>query len=95
MSVLFTLSVLLVGADIPPAKENVALDKPTAAKSHQGGNVAALAFDGKDYTRFPSERGERVDRGAAPAEFRQLCEFFRARPDVTMIHAWAFPVTKK
>jgi hypothetical protein len=52
-------------------------------------------YDGKDYVRFPGERGTRVDRGAAPAEFRQLCDFFRARPDVHTIHAWAFPVTKK
>jgi serine/threonine protein kinase len=52
-------------------------------------------FDGHDFTRIQGERGERVERGSAPREFRDLCNFFRDRPDVNVIWAIAFPVSKK
>jgi serine/threonine protein kinase len=52
-------------------------------------------FDGQDFGRLPSDRGTRVERGAAPKELRELCEFLRTRPDVQAVRALAFPVTKK
>jgi serine/threonine protein kinase len=52
-------------------------------------------FDGENFSRLPAERGTRVERGAAPPEFRELCNLFRARPEVQAVRALAFPVTKK
>jgi hypothetical protein len=52
-------------------------------------------FDGQDFARLPEKRGQRVDRGSAPREFRDLCNFFSGRTEVKAIRAIAFPVSKK
>jgi serine/threonine protein kinase len=52
-------------------------------------------FDGHEYRQLPAERGHIVERGGPPQEFRDLCEFFRSRPEVQAVRALAFPVTKK
>jgi hypothetical protein len=52
-------------------------------------------FDGQDFLRLPEKRGQRVERGSSPREFRDLCNFFSARSDIQAIRAIAFPVSKK
>lgn len=47
-------------------------------------------FDGKEYTRLPRERGTVV---GAPKELRELCDWFKARPEFETIHVFAFPVS--
>ena len=51
-------------------------------------------FDGGEFTFFPNDRGERVERGA-PKEVRELCKFFQGRPEFQAVRAIAFPVTKE
>jgi hypothetical protein len=52
-------------------------------------------FDRQDFIRLPDDRGQRVDRGSAPREFRDLCNFLSGRSEVKAIRAIAFPVSKK
>jgi hypothetical protein len=52
-------------------------------------------FDGQDLIRLPSERGRRVERGAAPRDFQQLCKFFQSHSPSGAVQALAFPVTQE
>ncbi len=58
--ILFSLAAVLIGgaSAFAAEKENFALHRPAAAKSHQGGNDAAQAFDGKDHTRWCADGGQ-------------------------------------
>ncbi len=49
-------------------------------------------FDGREFTRLPLERGKRAEREAEPQVLRNLCAFFRDRPELEAVQVIAFPV---
>jgi hypothetical protein len=49
-------------------------------------------FDGREFSRFPQERGRVEPRGGVPEPLRQLCEFFKGRAEFEAVQVIAFPV---
>jgi hypothetical protein len=49
-------------------------------------------FDGREFIRFPQERGKVEPREAAPRPLRELCDFFRSRTEFEAVQLVAFPV---
>src|SRR5262245_18060562 len=52
-------------------------------------------FDGREFTRFPSDRGKLVATDGVPVELLGLCEFFNGRPEFAAVQAFAFPVVAR
>jgi tRNA A-37 threonylcarbamoyl transferase component Bud32 len=50
-------------------------------------------FDGRQFGRYPLERGRLEPKAEAPAPLRTLCEFFKGRAQFDAVRAIAFPVT--
>jgi hypothetical protein len=52
-------------------------------------------FDGREFVRYPRERGKIEPKQAAPEPLRKLCDFFRSRPEFDTVQLVAFPVVGK
>jgi serine/threonine protein kinase len=90
--------VLIVSAEpLPPYAEWRSRLSTIPWKSRDAdGRQLRWEFDGQEISVLSGERGSVVERGprhAAPSEFRELCDFFRSRPE--KVRAIAFPVTRK
>jgi hypothetical protein len=51
-------------------------------------------FDGREFTRFPRDRGRVEARADVPQALRDLCDFFKGRPEFDAVQVIAFPVAK-
>jgi hypothetical protein len=51
-------------------------------------------FDGREFARFPEERGKVVPRDGVPPALQKLRDFFVKRPEFETIQIIAFPVGK-
>jgi serine/threonine protein kinase len=89
--------VLIASAEpLPPYSEwRSKFDAVPWTKAERDLDEYRWEFDGQDFARFPEKRGQRVDRGSAPREFRDLGNFLSGRTEVKAIRAIAFPVSKK
>jgi serine/threonine protein kinase len=52
-------------------------------------------FHDGDLTPLLQVRGQERERGDAPQALRELCDYFKGRPDVEAVEVLAFPVRKK
>jgi serine/threonine protein kinase len=51
-------------------------------------------FDGREFVRFPEQRGHVEDKFEVPRSFRDLCEYFKRRAEFDAVQAVAFRVAK-
>jgi serine/threonine protein kinase len=63
------------------------------AKGAKGGGAWRWQFDGREFLRFPKDRGTLLPREDAPRPLRDLCEFFKSRTEFDAVQAIAFSVT--
>jgi hypothetical protein len=49
-------------------------------------------FDGREFIRFPQDRGKLEPKEGVPEPLRKLCEFFKGRAEFEAVQAIAFPV---
>src|SRR5262249_17751860 len=66
-------------------------DHPWAAVRE--GGAWRWHFDGREFTRYPRDRGRVEPREGAPEPMRKLCEFFKGRAEFDAVQVIAFPVT--
>jgi hypothetical protein len=52
-------------------------------------------FHDGDLTPLLQMRGQERERGDSPPALRELCDYFKDRPDVEVVEVLAFPVRKK
>jgi tRNA A-37 threonylcarbamoyl transferase component Bud32 len=61
-------------------------------KAVQEGGAWRWYFDGREFSRFPQERGKIESKEAAPKPLRELFDFFKNRTEFEAVQLVAFPV---
>jgi hypothetical protein len=77
---------------LPPYKEWRDGARGIPWKANKDGGAWRWHFDGREFTRFPEERGKIEPKEAAPESLRKLCEYFKGRTEFDAVQAIAFPV---
>jgi tRNA A-37 threonylcarbamoyl transferase component Bud32 len=61
-------------------------------KTVQTGGAWRWYFDGRQFTRYPQERGRIEPKETAPEALQKLCDFFKSRSEFEVVQLFAFPV---
>jgi hypothetical protein len=77
---------------LPPFKDWRSQAGPIPWEGVRDSGAWRWHFDGRDFTRFPRERGRVEPRDAVPEPLRKLCAFFKGRAEFEAVQAVAFPV---
>jgi hypothetical protein len=78
---------------LPPYKDWLSKAGPIPWEGVKDGGDWRWHFDGREFARFPLERGRVEPKSDAPEPLRKLCEFFKSRAEFEAIQVIAFPVT--
>jgi hypothetical protein len=79
---------------LPPFKEWLDKVDRIPWEGVKEGGAWRWHFDGREFKRFPLDRGHVEPKDSAPASLRKLCEFFKGRAEFEAVQAFAFPVVK-
>jgi hypothetical protein len=78
---------------LPPFKDWRSQAGPPPWEGGKEGGTWRWHFNGRQFTRFPRERGRVEPKEDVPEPLRKLCEFFKGRAEYEAVQVIAFPVT--
>ena len=90
------LQVFVVAAStkpLPPFRVWRSEADPIPWDGGKDGGAWRWHFDGREFTRFPVDRGRVEPMEDVPESLRKLCEFFKGRAEFEAVQVIAFPVT--
>jgi hypothetical protein len=77
---------------LPPFKDWRSQAGPIPWEGVKDGGTWRWHFDGREFTRFPLDRGRVEPKEDVPEPLRKLCEFFKGRAEFEAVQVIAFPV---